>query len=268
MLQFARCRCRSVDTVFRLAILGFKLDGQYTGNCAHKFPWRRSKDSVRKEIHERVKERPGSVVSHASTEPDQTNFGCRRTSTSVLLGVSLHGNSGASYSALCAHSPATCSNLFCFFQPDSKTLFDFEFDNIQFSKQSLQDFAWEEIYKFRPLLRPLGPNLTVKHYDVMRARMARKKKAKEEKYTLHMATAKLGEMKIHLPSLVHVHPMPSIASVLATTHAAPLAQIDKVCVQPTGNISNVGPTPCPGPEKRHLREDDEVAAINLARLSS
>lgn len=48
---------------------------------------------------------------------------------------------------------------------DCKTMFDFEFEKIEMTKQTLQDFMWEEIYNYRPEQRTPGqPPKTQKYF--------------------------------------------------------------------------------------------------------
>jgi serine/threonine protein kinase len=136
--------------------------------------------------------------------------------------------------------------------PDASSLFDFEFDKIQHSKQTLQDFVWEEIYKFRPFLRPLGPNLTDQHYTVMRERMARKKLAKEElhkKQQLKIAADRLKELKpagltIAVPS--ELKRVPSIVAVPPGVTLPPIVAVQSASVSVSAISSDDGTIALPG----------------------
>jgi len=67
-------------------------------------------------------------------------------------------------------------------EPDCKQLFDFEFERVEFTKEILQDFMWEEIYQSRPESRPRGTGSRIeKHFAVVNAKRAALQAAQDAK---------------------------------------------------------------------------------------
>lgn len=68
------------------------------------------------------------------------------------------------------------------FEPDCPRPFDASMYRLKFdNKQMLQDFAWEELFKFRPHLRPpKGDSPTAKYFEALRSRTSTAVKRKAE----------------------------------------------------------------------------------------